>query len=106
MRRAGTSALERIAPLLTQPRTYAALRERKPGHFFLGPQEVLHFHADPASVFADLRLSGRFVRLPVGTPAEQADLLGRVAETIETIESRETERTQWRRRACGSRLTP
>src|SRR4029453_9423101 len=97
MRRAGTSALERIAPLLEELRTYAALRERTPGHFFLGPQEVLHFHDDPAGAVADLSLSGRFVRLPVSTPTEQAELLGRVAETMETIESREKERTRRRR---------
>jgi hypothetical protein len=102
VKRAGTAALERIASLLEELRTYAALRERTPGHFFLGPHEVLHFHDDPAGVFADLRLSGRFVRLPVSTPAEQAELLGRVAETMEAFESRNTGRMRRRRRPGDS----
>ena len=58
MKRASEAALARIEPLLKELRAHGALRERTPGHFFLGRHEVLHFHDDPAGVFADLRLSG------------------------------------------------
>jgi hypothetical protein len=88
MKRAGVTTLERIAPLLKELRAHWALRERTPGHFFLGRQEVLHFHADPAGVFADLRLSSGFVRLPATTAADQADILERIEECVDVIEAR------------------
>jgi hypothetical protein len=88
MKRAGTATLERIAPLLKELREHPALREGRPGHFYLRSREVLHFHYDPAGVFADLRLADGFVRLCVTTSAEQAELLGRIEDCLDTFESR------------------
>ena len=96
MKRAGVTTLERIAPLLQELRAHWALRERTPGHFFLGRREVLHFHDDPAGVFADIRLSGGFVRLPATTEAEQAEVLGRIEECVDAIEAREPRRRRGR----------
>ncbi len=98
MRRAGATTLDRIMPLLTELRAHPVLREKTPGHFFLGAREVLHFHDDPAGVFADLRLANGFVRLPATTLPEQAEVLGRIEECLETIESRETDRMRKGRR--------
>ena len=92
MKRAGTSTLERIAPLLSELRRHPSLRERRPGHFFLGSREVLHFHDDPAGVIAELRLADGFVRLAVTSEVEQAELLGRIEECLDTVEARGTDR--------------
>ena len=96
MKHAGTATLERIAPLLQELRAHPALREGRPGHFHIRSHEVLHFHDDPAGVFADLRLAGGFVRLCVTTSAEQAELLGRIEDCLATIESRATGRSRRR----------
>jgi hypothetical protein len=98
MKRAGAATLERIAPLLRQLRAHPVLREGRPGHFYLRSREVLHFHDDPAGVFADLRLAGGFERLCVTTSAEQAELLGRIDDCLTTVESRETGRSRRRSR--------
>jgi hypothetical protein len=98
MRRAGAATLARIAALLEALRRHPALREGQAGHFFLGACEVLHFHDDPAGVFADLRLAGGFVRLPATSPAEQAEVLGRLEECLDVVEARGAERGAGRRR--------
>jgi hypothetical protein len=90
--------LAKIAPLLAELRRRAVLREGRPGHFFLGRQEILHFHDDPDGVFADLRLSDGFVRLRATSDAEQAELLGRIDERLDAVEWRAAERDRRQRR--------
>jgi hypothetical protein len=94
MKRAGTATLALIEPLLAALRAHPALRERTPGHFCLGRREVLHFHSDPAGVFADVRLSGGFERLPATTAAEQADVLDRIEACVDSIEARRHRRNR------------
>jgi hypothetical protein len=94
VRRAGSATLERIEPLLQALRAHPALTERRPGHFFLQSREVLHFHDDPNGVFADLRLANGFVRLCVTSSGEQAELLDRLEDCLETIESRDAGRNR------------
>ena len=103
MKRAGAATLERIAPLLQELRAHPGLREGRPGHFYLRSREVLHFHDDPAGVFADLRLAGGFVRLCVTSREEQAELLGRIEDCLTTVESRATGRSRRRGRAADRR---
>jgi hypothetical protein len=88
MKRAGTATLNRIAPLLAALRAHDALREGRPGHFYLKSREVLHFHNDPSGIFADLRLADGFVRVCVTSSEEQAELLDRLEDCLTTIESR------------------
>lgn len=89
MRHAGPDVLARIAPLLGELRARPALREARPGVFELKSRAFLHFHDDPRGIFADVRLADAFVRLPVVTEAQQADLLDRIDACLSTIESRE-----------------
>jgi hypothetical protein len=98
MRHAGPDTLARIAPLLAELRRRTALRERRPGVFELKSRAFLHFHDDPAGVFADVRLADDFVRLPVTSRAEQADLLDRIDDCLDTVESRATDRRRKPRR--------
>ena len=85
--------------------TLALMRERKPGVFCLQSREFLHFHEDSAGVFADVRFSDEFVRMPVTSAAEQADLLGLIDDRLTSIESRSTRRLRrpGRRRARAAR---
>lgn len=46
--------------------------------FYRRPRAFLHFHHDPKGMFADVRFGDDFVRLPVDTLAQQADLVARV----------------------------
>ena len=103
MRHAGPDTLARIAPLLAELRKRAALRERKPGLFELQSRAFLHFHDDPAGIFADVRLADDFVRLRVSTRSEQADLIDRIDDCLEAVESRDTDRRRRTVRRTRSR---
>src|SRR5271156_3759833 len=82
MKHAGPQALEALEPLLeklrTILRTIPGVVERKRGIFYRGTTAFLHFHDDPAGMFADLRNDADFERYPVNTRAEIARLLGAV----------------------------
>jgi hypothetical protein len=79
MKHAGGEALDQLEPLLARIRLLPTLKERKRGLFYLRGRSLLHFHEDPAGLFADLALNGEDVRLRVSEPEEQRRLL----ETIE-----------------------
>ncbi len=78
MRHARSDALDALAPLLDQLRHVPGLKERGRGVFYLGSTPFLHFHEDPAGLFADARFGDDFERLPIGSEAEQLVLLDRV----------------------------
>lgn len=81
MKHAGTAALLTIEPLLLDLRKLEALREPKPGTFYRKSSAFIHFHEDPAGMFADLRHSDGWTRLPVNTAAERRRLI-RLAKQI------------------------
>jgi hypothetical protein len=56
MKHAGPTALESIAPLLTELRALDGLVEKSPGTFYRRSRAFLHFHEDPTGVYADVRL--------------------------------------------------
>ena len=89
MKHAGPGTLARITPLLRELRARPALRERRPGVFELNSRAFLHFHDDPAGIFADVRLAEDFVRLPVTSISQQSDLLERIDDCLSAIESRD-----------------
>jgi hypothetical protein len=75
MKHAGTAAFGALRDLLQSLRTRTALVERRPGIFYVGGRAFLHFHEDPAGLFADLRLANDWHRFPVNSPGERAELL-------------------------------
>ncbi len=75
MRHAQEEALNQLEPLLKQLRALPGLRERKRGAFYRGSSAFLHFHEDPAGLFADLKVSGEWQRMKVDSNAERASLL-------------------------------
>jgi hypothetical protein len=98
MKHAGPATLDRIAALLADLRARPALRETRPGCFSLKSRSFLHFHDDPSGIFADVRLAEDFVRMPVTTRSEQADLLERIDACLSTVETRGKDRRGWRGR--------
>jgi hypothetical protein len=61
---------------LAQLRAVEALREKSRGVFYRGSKAWLHFHEDPAGLFADVRVGEGFERFPVNTAAERTRVLG------------------------------
>ena len=79
MRHARPDDLTPLAPVLDRLRAVAGLTERKPGTFYRGSRAFLHFHVDPAGLFADVRPHDEWERFQVDTPAQQRVLLDVVA---------------------------
>ena len=75
MKHAGPEALDRLEPILQKIRRLEGLKEKNRGTFYRGSNAFLHFHEDPAGMFADLKLRGEFVRFRVSTNAEIATML-------------------------------
>lgn len=83
MKHASPATLAELQATLEQLRTIAGLTERKPGIFYRGSVAFLHFHEDPAGLFADAKLGGTgFERMPVNTSAERHALLRAVRAAI------------------------
>ena len=55
MKHAGPATLDRLEPVLAAVRALPGPVERKRGVFYLKSKAFLHFHEDPAGLFADLR---------------------------------------------------
>jgi len=77
VRHARDQDLDRLEDLLVQLRTLPVIKEKKRGVFYLKSKGFLHFHEDPAGMFADLTgADGHgFDRIDVTEPAGQAELL-------------------------------
>ena len=83
MRHARSDALDELEPVLVQLRALPDLREKSRGTFYRKSQAFLHFHEDPAGLFADVRLGGAdFTRMRVSTKAEQRALMTAVKSVL------------------------
>ncbi len=82
MKHAGAGALHALESLLVQLRYYGQLKEKKRGIFYFRRKSFLHFHEDPAGLFADLLLNGETLRHPVNGPDEQKRLLEAVEAAL------------------------
>ena len=80
MRHARAEALDQLEPLLQRIRAYGVLKEMSRGIFYRGSKAFLHFHEDPAGLFADIRGANPkdFDRFKVDAAGE-AEVLARVA---------------------------
>jgi hypothetical protein len=80
MRHAGPQALDALEPLLARLRIVPGLREKGRGVFYAGSRAALHFHEDPAGLFADVRLPGAadFERVDVTGEAGREEVLSRL----------------------------
>ncbi len=82
MKHPGPDARDAVDELLTALVARSELTETKRGIFYRKSVAFLHFHEDPAGLFADVKVGGDFERLPVNTPAERQALLTCVASAL------------------------
>jgi hypothetical protein len=82
MKHATAAALDVLEPLLVKIRQHPVLRERTRGVFYLRGVAFLHFHEDPAGLFADLRVDGDFVRYPVTKAKDHRTFLAALAAAL------------------------
>lgn len=72
MKHAGEEAVGRLEPLLKAVRRLPGLTERKRGVFYRKSNAFLHFHEDPAGLFADVRFGTGWKRYRITTLAERS----------------------------------
>jgi hypothetical protein len=83
VRHATPAALDQLEQLLLELRRLGLLREKNRGLFYRGASAFLHFHEDPAGLFADVKLDGKdFTRRRVSTQAEQRALVAAVRRAL------------------------
>ena len=82
MRHATPATLDVLEPLLVRLRGIDGLKEKSRGSFYRGSKGFLHFHEDPAGIFADLKVTTEFERFRATTKKEQADLVRRVKAVL------------------------
>lgn len=87
MKHAGDEALDLLEPLLGEVRALEGLVERKRGVFYLRSRAFLHFHEDPAGLFADLRGGGDFERHRVSTAGERRAFLRALQRSLDEAAS-------------------
>ncbi|WP_144157695.1 hypothetical protein [Paraburkholderia sp. BCC1885] len=75
MKHAGPAALAALADLLAAIRERGELKESRPGVFYRKGKAFLHFHEDPAGLFADLRVNEEWERFRVSEADEHASFL-------------------------------
>jgi hypothetical protein len=64
MKHAGDVALDTVEDLLVAIRRHEGLKEKKRGTFYRRGSGFLHFHEDPAGMFADLKTGADFGSRP------------------------------------------
>lgn len=80
MKHARADTLDQLEPLLAAIRALPGLKEKSRGVFYRGSRAFLHFHEDPAGLFADVRLAGAdFDRFRVETEGERDTFLALIA---------------------------
>jgi hypothetical protein len=88
MKHATDLGLDALEALLAKIRAYRALREKARGVFYRRSKAFLHFHEDPAGLFADLRASATWERFPVNTGSERRVLLRRIRDALSVTRRR------------------
>ena len=88
MKHASQKTLESLDNVLRQLREHRALVERTPGSFYFKSKAFLHFHEDPAGLFADVKLDGTtFQRMGINTRPEQDRFVEAVKITLPYAEN-------------------
>jgi hypothetical protein len=75
MKHASAATLGRIEGLLGELRALPGLTEKKAGTFYRKGSAFLHFHEDPAGLFADIKVDGDWRRRPVNSATARARLV-------------------------------
>jgi hypothetical protein len=78
MKHASPAALDQLAQLLAGIRQFERVKEKSRGVFYCRSKAFLHFHEDPAGMFADLRTGSDWERFRINSKEQQAMLLRRI----------------------------
>lgn len=82
MKHAGPHVLAKLEPLLKRIRVLPGFKEKGRGVFYRGPKAFLHFHEDPAGIFADVRLGDDWERAEVTTGSQRGRLARRLNASL------------------------
>lgn len=82
MKHASPPTLDELEPLLAALRPLDGIAERKRGVFYRKSSAFLHFHEDPAGIFADLKVGREFERFRVSTAKERRAFLAHVRSLL------------------------
>ncbi len=78
MKHAGPEALDALENFLGRLRKFNVLREKKRGVFYKKSLAFLHFHEDPAGLFAHVHWEDSWERIEVTRASQQTALLRRL----------------------------
>lgn len=83
LKHANQDTLNKLKPLLQEVRLrMPPLKEKGEGKFYLKSAAFLHFHDDPAGIFADLKVKGEWQRYPVNNASDYSILLESIDRLI------------------------
>jgi hypothetical protein len=84
VKHATSATLDALLPLLDRVRAFGGLVEKSPGIFYRKSKPFLHFHDDPAGIFADVRLkpNEEFTRFQVNSSELQSTFLSHVEDAL------------------------
>lgn len=83
MKHATPQALDRLEPFLAKLRSFGGLKEKSRGVFYRNGHAFLHFHEDPAGLFADVRFADDFERVEATRARQRAFLLRRIRAALD-----------------------
>lgn len=86
MKHADAATFARLDDVLAALREHHELKEVRTGAFYRKGRAFVHFHDDPAGLFADVRLNPAddFTRVAVTTEAQRRRFLAAVARALRT----------------------
>jgi hypothetical protein len=87
MKHAGPDALDQLEPILAEIRKLDGLKEKKRGAFYHRSSGFLHFHEDPAGMFADLKTGDDYERFPVNSRTQTQTFLRRAAAALKSAKN-------------------
>jgi hypothetical protein len=84
MKHASAATLQQLSELLAQIRQRQGLKEKKLGIFYQKSKSFLHFHEDPAGIFADISYGDQFRRFPASTTKQRQVLLKAIDRALKS----------------------
>jgi hypothetical protein len=84
MKHASAKTLQQLSDLLDQIRLRQGLNEKKLGIFYRKSKSFLHFHEDPAGIFADISDGDEFRRYPANTERQRRLLLTAIDRALKS----------------------
>ena len=82
VKHASAETLQQLSDLLDQIRQRQGLKEKKLGIFYIKSKSFLHFHEDPAGIFADISSGDQFRRYSVNTTKERDALMAAIDRAL------------------------